>query len=77
MQSGLLSAQRIFTRMRQRECVFLCANTENYKMNEKLTAESPFANSWIQLTGLAAAGAAPIQVEALPRVTHLEIVWPL
>jgi MFS transporter, OFA family, oxalate/formate antiporter len=30
-------------------CAAPCVNTENYKMNDNLTAKSPFANPWVQL----------------------------
>jgi MFS transporter, OFA family, oxalate/formate antiporter len=49
-------------------CVLPCANTENYKMNENLTAKSAFANPWIQLI---------IGVVCMAAVANLQYGWTL
>jgi MFS transporter, OFA family, oxalate/formate antiporter len=45
-----------------------CANTENYKMNDNLTAKSPFANPWVQLA---------IGVICMAAVANLQYGWTL
>jgi OFA family oxalate/formate antiporter-like MFS transporter len=68
MQSGLLSAQRIFRPNNSAKVASLCVNTENYKMNDNLTAKSPFANPWIQLL---------IGVICMAAVANLQYGWTL
>jgi len=68
MQSGLLSAQRIFRPNNSAKGASLCVNTENYKMNDTQTAKSPFANPWIQLF---------IGVICMAAVANLQYGWTL
>jgi MFS transporter, OFA family, oxalate/formate antiporter len=55
-----------------RDCLAIyvvrCANTENYKMNDNLTAKSPFANPWVQLI---------IGVICMAAVANLQYGWTL
>jgi OFA family oxalate/formate antiporter-like MFS transporter len=50
------------------ECAILGANTENHKMNEQVTAKSPFANPWIQLI---------LGVICMAAVANLQYGWTL
>jgi MFS transporter, OFA family, oxalate/formate antiporter len=68
MQSGLLAAQRLFRPNNSAKCAFLCVYTENYKMNDNVTAKSPFANPWVQLI---------IGVICMAAVANLQYGWTL
>jgi OFA family oxalate/formate antiporter-like MFS transporter len=64
----IISRRSAFSSDDSAKCAFLCAITENYKMNENLTAKSPFANPWIQLI---------IGVICMAAVANLQYGWTL